>query len=121
MADTSTEESYDEDALFAKYLEHGKTFGYQDKKLEDYVAKQINAARDRHDRVLDRQSKKEIEIKRIEQESNSKKEIELEKVKQATKLLLLLGVRAYTASPDLAINSVANTFTCRTGCLCRSK
>ena len=85
MADTSTEESYDEDALFAKYLEHGKTFGYQDKKLEDYVAKQINAARDRHDRVLDRQSKKEIEIKRIEQESNSKKEIELEKVKQATK------------------------------------
>ena len=62
---------FDEEKLFATFLQRGKAFGLQDTELMDYVDKQIRQAQERQDRL----------IVRREEEAN-RKQLELAAIKE---------------------------------------
>ena len=62
---------FDEEKLFATFLQRGKAFGLQETDLMDYVDKQIRQAQERQDRL----------IVRREEEAN-RKQLELAAIKQ---------------------------------------
>ena len=62
---------FDEEKLFATFLQRGKAFGLQETDLMDYVDKQIRQAQERQDRL----------IVRREEETN-RKQLELAAIKE---------------------------------------
>ena len=62
---------FDEEKLFATFLQRGKAFGLQETELMDYVDKQIRQAQERQDRL----------IVRREEEAN-RKQLELAAIKE---------------------------------------
>ena len=62
---------FDEEKLFATFLQRGKAFGLQETDLMDYVDKQIRQAQERQDRL----------IVRREEEAN-RKQLELAAIKE---------------------------------------
>ena len=65
---------FDEEKLFATFLQRGKAFGLQETDLMDYVDKQIRQAQERQDRL----------IVRREEEAN-RKQLELAAIKEREK------------------------------------
>ena len=65
---------FDEEKLFATFLQRGKAFGLQETELMDYVDKQIRQAQERQDRL----------IVRREEEAN-RRQLELAAIKEREK------------------------------------
>ena len=76
---------FDEDALFSKYVEQAKTFGHKDEALQNFVEKKLAEARDRHERHLERESKKEMQQKEI-QSRKEKEQLDREMQEKKEKL-----------------------------------
>ena len=63
---------FDEEKLFATFLQRGKAFGLQETELMDYVDKQITRAQERQDR----QEARQLELAAITEETARQKELE---------------------------------------------
>ena len=63
---------FDEEKLFATFLQRGKAFGLQETDLMDYVDKQIRQAQERQDRLI---------VRREEEANRKQLELELAAIK----------------------------------------
>ena len=64
---------FDEEKLFATFLQRGKAFGLQETDLMDYVDKQIRQAQERQDRLI---------VRREEEANRKQLELELAAIKE---------------------------------------
>ena len=64
---------FDEEKLFATFLQRGKAFGLQETDLMDYVDKQIRQAQERRDRLI---------VRREEETNRKQLELELAAIKE---------------------------------------
>ena len=64
---------FDEEKLFATFLQRGKAFGWQETELMDYVDKQIRQAQERQDRLI---------VRREEEANRKQLELELAAIKE---------------------------------------
>ena len=66
---------FDEEKLFATFLQRGKAFGLQETDLMDYVDKQIRQAQERQDRLIVRReeeaNRKQLELAAIKERRDS--------------------------------------------------
>ena len=66
---------FDEEKLFATFLQRGKAFGLQETDLMDYVDKQIRQAQERQDRLIVRReeeaNRKQLELAAIKERGDS--------------------------------------------------
>ena len=67
---------FDEEKLFATFLQRGKAFGLQETELMDYVDKQIRQAQERQDRLI---------VRREEEANRKQLELELAAIKERGK------------------------------------
>ena len=76
---------FDEEGMFARYAEQGKSFGHKGEALEKFVEKKLAEARDRHERCVqrekDRQAQLLMEEKRVRLEGQ-KIQLEREKIQK---------------------------------------
>ena len=66
-------DAFDEEKLFATFLQRGKAFGLQETELMDYVDKQIRQAQERQDRLI---------VRREEEANRKQLELELAAIKE---------------------------------------
>ena len=81
---------FDEEKLFATFLQRGKAFGLQETELMDYVDKQIRQAQERQDRLIVRReeeaNRKQLELAAIkEREETARQTAKEETARQTAK------------------------------------
>ena len=77
---------FDEEKLFATFLQRGKAFGLQETDLMDYVDKQIRQAQERQDRLIVRReeeaNRKQLELAAIKEREETARQKEQEETKR---------------------------------------
>ena len=77
---------FDEEKLFATFLQRGKAFGLQETDLMDYVDKQIRQAQERQDRLIVRReeeaNRKQLELAVIKEREETARQKEQEETKR---------------------------------------
>ena len=79
---------FDEEKLFATFLQRGKAFGLQETDLMDYVDKQIRQAQERQDRLIVRReeeaNRKQLELAAIKEREETARQKEQEETARQT-------------------------------------
>ena len=77
---------FDEEKLFATFLQRGKAFGLQETELMDYVDKQIRQAQERQDRLIVRReeeaNRKQLELAAIKEREETARQTAIEETKR---------------------------------------
>ena len=77
---------FDEEKLFATFLQRGKAFGLQETELMDYVDKQIRQAQERQDRLIVRReeeaNRKQLELAALKEREETARQKEQEETKR---------------------------------------
>ena len=79
---------FDEEKLFATFLQRGKAFGLQETELMDYVDKQIRQAQERQDRLIVRReeeaNRKQLELAAIKEREETARQTAREETARQT-------------------------------------